>query len=183
MRAQFIRGEDPKKTLKIGEKYLEDEVQKLKDKVGEISKGFLTHISGKYLHDEDFEDDRLIVYLFKKDYDKWIQKAGKTKIEDIKIWADRTSGNSRIIKISAPGVRETTLLRGEAYYELVSDQILELLNSEKIKKELLDTFNQSDLDPDTLGSMIFTSAKRKGLYMGSSSTADNIAERLINLLK
>jgi len=162
MRAQFIRGEDPKKTLKIGEKYLEDEVQKLKDKVGDTSRGFLSGIidvSGEYLKDEDFEDDRLIVYLFKKDYDRWIKKAGKIKIEDIKIWADKTSGGSSIIKISAPGVRETTLIRGEGLFYLVSEEILELLKSEKIKKDLMDTFNQSDLDPDTLGSMIFSSAK------------------------
>jgi len=168
MRAQFIRGEDPKKTMKIGEARFEKKVEELQSKKG-------------FVQDEDFEDDKFIVYLFKKDYDNWLKKSG-SKLEDVIIWNDTTSGNSSIIKIKAPGVRETTLLRGESYYDLVENDIIELLNSPEIKKKIADDLNKKN-EKSGLGQMIFKTGKRKKFHFGSISVAFNIARRLIELLK
>lgn len=185
MRAQFIRGEEPKKSLKIGNAYFEEEVQKLKKKIEDRHQRKASISLGKdlFLQDEDFADDRLIVYLFKKDYDKWKEKSGKLTLDQIKIWKDTTSGNSSIIKISAPGIRETTLLRGETYYELFSDEIIDLLKSDVIKQKISDSVNEKDMKTEKLGEMIYASSNRKGLEMGSRTVARNIAERLIDLLK
>lgn len=173
MKAQFIRGENPKKTMQIGTAYLDDAIKKLQ----------LKSSKKQYLKDKDFKDDRLIVYLFKNVYDKWAEKAGSFKLEDIEIWDDTTSGNTPIIKIKAPGIRETTLLRGESNYELIEDDIVNFLNSPEIKKKISDALNKESKDVEKLTDMIFYFAKRKGLLFGMWGDAEIIADRLIELNK
>jgi hypothetical protein len=178
MRAQFIRGQDPKKSMKLGEARFPERVKELQAKVGT---GF--HFKEHYLDDEDFEDDGFIVYLFKNTYDKWKEKSKPINPDEIKIWKDTTSGNSPIIKISAPGIKETTLLRGEAHFQDVSNDIIDLLNSSEIKKRLANKFSKSNSDLDKLGDMILTASKRKGLDIGSWTVSQEIGRRLIDLIK
>ena len=177
MRAQFIRGEDPKKSMSLGTARFENLVKELQEKVGE---GFNT--KENYLEDEDFEDDNFIVYLFKDVYNKW---KGKSKIinpEEIKIKKSTTSGNSPIIKISAPGIRETTLLRGESLYNVISADIINLLQTPEIKEKFARKFSKGNSSVEKLGEMIMTAARRKNLDMGSWTVADQIAKRLIKLI-
>jgi len=172
MRAQFIRGEDPKKSMSLGTARFENLVKELQEKREEEN----------YLEDEDFEDDNFIVYLFKDVYNKW---KGKSKIinpEEIKIKKSTTSGNSPIIKISAPGIRETTLLRGESLYNVISADIINLLQTPEIKEKFARKFSKGNSSVEKLGEMIMTAARRKNLDMGSWTVADQIAKRLIKLI-
>lgn len=180
MRAQFIRGNDPKRAIGLGKDRFDQMLQELKDKVG--NKG--TYTKDYYTKEEDFEDDNFIVYLFKKVYDRWKEKSSSINPEDIAIWSDRTSGGTDIIKISGPGVRETTLLRGETeYYGLVSKDIIDLLQSPEIKAKFAKRFSKTNSDVNKLQNMILADAKRKGITMGSWMPAENIANRLIKILK
>lgn len=139
--------------------------------------------SSAYLRDDDFKDDEFIIYLFKNEYDKWKKKIGSIKPDDIEIWEDTTYGGNSIVKIKAPGVRETTLIRGESEYSLVSKDIIKLLNSPKIKDKLAKKFNKRTENPYELTNMIFTSGRRKKLTWSSIMVADKIAKRLIKIFE
>jgi len=164
---KFTEKSDPIQDMGIGP---EAKLKKLQNKTG-------------YTNEKDFQDDDLIVYLFKPVYDKWKSKMGSIKPEDVEIWSATTSGSSPIIKIAAPGVRETTMIRGEAFYNLVYEDIMKLLKSPEVKKRIANKFNKMGENPRKLTEMIYASANRKQLKMGGIYIADKIAERLIKILK
>jgi len=164
---KFTEQSDPVKDMGIG---FESKLKNLQNKSG-------------YLNNSDFKDNDFIVYLFKKDYDKWKNKAGSVNIDNIEIWQDITSGNSPIIKIKAPGVRETTMMRGEAYCNVISKDIVNFLNSPEIKEKLVNQFNKQSKNAWELAKMIYSSANRKKLSMPGIYMADEIGKRLIKILK
>ena len=166
----FERGKDPKAAMKIGKAYLEDKWKALQN-------------GSEYIKENTFEDDDFMVHVFGKVYEKWKAQAGTTTPKDIAIWSSRTSGGASIIKIEGPGMRETTLLRGEAFYNLVSDDIMKLLESEEIKQKIADTINQKSMDSDKLARMIFENGNRRQLTFGSISWCYNMADRFIELDK
>lgn len=164
---KFEENSDPIKDMDIG---FEAQLRKLQNR-------------STYVYDDDFNDDHFMLYVFKDVYDKWRKKFGSIKPDDIEIWEDTTfAGGSPIIKLSAPGIRETTIIRGDsAYYGYVNKDIINLLQSPKIKEKLSKIFNDNNEDPSELTNMIFTSGNRRKLSWSSIMVADRIANRLIKI--
>ena len=168
-RINFERGQDPKKSLRIGDEYFKQKLEEIKNKSG-------------YTNEEDFEDDQLIIYAFNDIYEKWKKSQNRCSPEDIKIWDDKTSGGTNIIKIKGPGIRETTVLRWELYSSLFGPAVLKLMNSPEMKQEIADGVNADLASPAELANKIFSTGERRGLNWGAWSYAETIAKRLIKLL-
>jgi hypothetical protein len=171
MRARFINEKfteksDPIKDMKIGPAARVKELQN-KD----------------YLKIEDFDDD-IIIYLFKKIYDNWKKKTDSINPDNIEIWHDESGygyNPTPTIKVSAPGVRQIIILKGDNnFYKLVSTDIIKLLKSPNIKKKL--ALKMIEMAPEKLAAIISTIAGTKQLTLYSGTVAHNIADRLIKIL-
>jgi hypothetical protein len=166
----FERGLDTKKSMEIGQTYLADEERKIINK-----RGWHTI--------DDFKDPRLIEYIFGKTYKKWKEKQGSIKAEDIKIWSDTTEYGNPIIKWSAPGQRQTTLLRWESYIDEMADVVLQSLQSIETKEAVAMRLNKHNYTSKRLGDMIWTEGRRKRFNFGSMTTAYKIADQLIDIME
>ena len=168
----------------INEKFTEKSDPIIDMNIGHGSK--LTKLQNKkeYLTEKDFDDDNFIVYLFEKEYHKWSKMAELITPDSIEIWSDITSGNSPIIKIAAPGVKETTLIRGDSdYYHYISKDITDFLRSPEMKAKLTSQFRNDAQSLNKLTQLIYTSSSRKKLQMEGIYIAEKIAKRLIKILK
>ena len=161
----FERGVDPKKTMGIG---LTGRINNLRN---------MTSVS-----DKQFDDD-IIIHLFKKSYDNWKAKSGAITPKNLVIWKDSTYSGNPIIKLKAPGKRETTLLRGEGDFYMVSKEILDFLNTPEMKQEIADQLNGENEDTNQLSNLVMKKARREGIQFGSWNYADTVAKRLIDLLQ
>lgn len=167
----------------INEKFAEDT-----DPVADMNIGMeaklrrLQSIKERYIQLEDFKDDDIIIYLFKKDYDTWKKLKNSIKVDNIVIWDDNTAAGTSIVKIQAPRIREQTLFKSEtSYYDVVSKDIIKFLNSPEIKEKLVVVFNKELESINQLSKLIIATCSRKKLKLGGYYIADRIAERLINI--
>lgn len=166
----FNRGQDPKRSLNIG---YESKLDAIKEK--------------KYLDKEDWDNmsDGFLIYFLKPFYDKWAKKNKvPIKSEEVKIWKDRTSGSTPIIKVSAPGIRKTTFIRGETHAEYIWDDLFNCLNTDHIKSILAKEFSMDKSDSWSLGRYLNQYLYLKyGINPGGNYIASYVAERLMKLLE
>lgn len=127
-------------------------------------------------------DEELVEHLFNDVYKKWKRKSDIDR-NDIKIWVDETDAGTPIIKWKAPGLRTSTFLRGESpYFQEISNELRDFLNTDHIKTILLNSVEENLNDPMNLAEMIMSAALRKGLPSFSSiNQALPVAEKLITL--
>ena len=81
MRAHFVRGEDPKKTIDIGSSYLEK--QKIRSIKWGIDPGWLEEVLEREYYFESYKNIP-ILFAYSKDLDKWIALTPKEIIEGSK---------------------------------------------------------------------------------------------------
>jgi len=165
----FERGKDPKKSMGIGKSVMDDKIEELKH--------------SDWATENDFKEDRFILYLFEKTYKKWIEKSGSVTPENIEIWNDSTNGGSSIIKLKAPGVKTTTILRWEYYSDIIMKEVSKIMESPELKQKLAIELNQDHSDLEELGKLIFTAGKRMHFHWSGMYVARGIADRLIELMK
>jgi len=160
----FERGNDPKSAMGVG---LEGKLKQLK---------------GERTNKSDW-DDEFILYVFKKDYKKWLRNQGRVTPENVEIWSDSTSGGASIIKWKSPASRETTMLRWESAPGPFRRRVEALVDDPEIKQEIADQSNKNDADPAALARIISSSADRKDIWFENWQVREYIAERLIDLLQ
>lgn len=123
---EFTRGQDPHKSIGVG-------IESIIDKYVQASKaGYIDEVS--FINEKNI--DSILIYLYGKEFKKFIKKYDIGN-PDIEIWADQTDSGSPIIKVRGKGVRQTTMIRGEAYFYIVVEKIMEAINSPEIKREIL----------------------------------------------
>ena len=173
MRAQrvfeFQRGKDPKESLRIGKAHLENEWKEIQDQKG-------------YVDDKTFNGkDDLIIHIFGKVYDKWKNQTSINP-EDVVIWSDSTYSGTPIIKFSAPGVRETTMLRWESDPGNISGEVEKFIESDEIRERVAKNLSQEAANPEKLGRMVWENGNRRKITWGSITYAYKVADRLMELL-
>ena len=163
----FQRGQSPRSSMGVG---LEGLAQKYYD--GMVREKELAEL---------LSNDELLLYLFEDIYHKWKNKE-EIKPEEVEVWSTTTSGDTPIIKISAPGVRETTLLRIEAFPRIIVDDIEKFLNGKEMKEKLSRRFSENLSSLDELTGILYNSRKKRRVDFGGWSYAEKVAERLEELL-